>query len=120
MFATMKPVQSSQARFAIVQMVLGTDMNNHFTDLASFKAHCLFDHGEEAQTHTLKIQKMKMALHVADIGNPTKENSVCVKWADCILAEFFNQGDKVSPILSKQFHLLHPHVGGLCRSASRG
>jgi hypothetical protein len=108
-FSTMKPVQSSQARFAIVQMVLGTDMNNHFTDLAGFKANCLFDHGDEAQTHTLKIQKMKMALHVSDMSNPTKRNDICVQWADCILAEFFDQGDKeltqgleISPMCNRE------------------
>jgi len=33
-------------------------------------------------------------LHSADISNPCKNFSICQKWADVVMVEFFRQGDK--------------------------
>lgn len=35
-----------------------------------------------------------MALHAADVSNPAKSTDVCRKWADKIMVEFYQQGDK--------------------------
>lgn len=35
-----------------------------------------------------------MALHAADVSNPAKEIDMCKTWADRIMREFYQQGDK--------------------------
>ncbi|ETO24128.1 3'5' cyclic nucleotide phosphodiesterase [Reticulomyxa filosa] len=49
------------------------------------------------------------AIHICDVSNPTKELKACTQWADRIMQEFFNQGDKekalglpVSPMMDKE------------------
>ncbi len=37
---------------------------------------------------------MELFLHCSDISNPFKPFNVCAKWADLVMAEFFDQGDK--------------------------
>ena len=37
---------------------------------------------------------MKALVHAADIGNPTKPFEIAKKWAENVVMEFFDQGDK--------------------------
>lgn len=37
---------------------------------------------------------VQMALHAADVSNPAKATDLCRKWADKIMVEFYQQGDK--------------------------
>mmetsp|Transcript_132130 Transcript_132130/g.423257 ORF Transcript_132130/g.423257 Transcript_132130/m.423257 type:complete len:754 (-) Transcript_132130:20-2281(-) len=37
-------------------------------------------------------------LHLADISNPLKPFSICRAWAQCVLEEFFSQGDKLQEL----------------------
>jgi cAMP-specific phosphodiesterase 4 len=37
---------------------------------------------------------LQMALHAADVSNPAKSQEQCCVWAERILVEFYQQGDK--------------------------
>ena len=37
---------------------------------------------------------LKGLVHAADIGNPTRPFDIAMKWAENIVSEFFDQGDK--------------------------
>ena len=37
---------------------------------------------------------IELILHCSDISNPFKPFEMCAKWADLVMAEFFDQGDQ--------------------------
>ena len=37
---------------------------------------------------------LKGLVHAADLGNPTRKFEVAKQWAECIVMEFFIQGDR--------------------------
>uniref|UniRef100_K3WMW0 PDEase domain-containing protein n=1 Tax=Globisporangium ultimum (strain ATCC 200006 / CBS 805.95 / DAOM BR144) TaxID=431595 RepID=K3WMW0_GLOUD len=41
-----------------------------------------------------KIEQLEMALHAADVSNPAKSTAMCKIWAERIMQEFYQQGDK--------------------------
>merc|ERR1719330_877176 len=41
-----------------------------------------------------KLLVLKVGLHLADIANPAKPQSICTFWARRVVQEFFEQGDK--------------------------
>ena len=41
-----------------------------------------------------KAYLMKALVHAADIGNPTRPFEIARKWAENIVSEFFDQGDR--------------------------
>jgi hypothetical protein len=71
-------------------MVLATDPSRHFTDLAKFKSMFTSRKIEESN----KSHLLDMLMHAADISNPSRPWKLCQKWADLVLQEFFNQGDR--------------------------
>ena len=78
----------------IVNMVLGTDMGKHFDELAKLKT--LVDSTEflvGSKSDDDKIFLLTIAVHLADLSNPTKRWLVSKKWAILVYEEFFTQGD---------------------------
>eukprot|EP00240_Pyramimonas_obovata_P000044 CAMPEP_0118927152 /NCGR_PEP_ID=MMETSP1169-20130426/4683_1 /TAXON_ID=36882 /ORGANISM="Pyramimonas obovata, Strain CCMP722" /LENGTH=1094 /DNA_ID=CAMNT_0006868857 /DNA_START=516 /DNA_END=3797 /DNA_ORIENTATION=- len=105
-----------EARKIIISTVLHTDMIHHFEMVTELEAF-LAGHREALAGGKLDMRSLKPAerqfvlnviLHAADISNPVKPFIVYNKWADCVLREFFKQGDQerakemaVSPMMDR-------------------
>jgi hypothetical protein len=72
-------------------MVLATDMSKHFSDLGKFKIRVGSDNFDPSDED--KMECMNMAIHMADISNPSKKWSISLNWIELLFEEFFAQGD---------------------------
>lgn len=117
-FKNTNPEDVSAIRSTVIQMVLGTDMQFHFSMLANLKTRVetetarvekarsallesgnefvvpkpqpqIFDQHEEKDL----IMLLEAALHCADLGNPAKRHDIMNKWTQRVTEEFFQQGD---------------------------
>jgi calcium/calmodulin-dependent 3',5'-cyclic nucleotide phosphodiesterase len=98
-------------RRELIDVVLATDMAQHFARVGNFGKLSSQLHGssdwkndDEAMT-SLRA----MTLHAADISNPTKPLAVAQQWSARCLEEFFAQGDMerklglpISPMCNRQ------------------
>jgi len=99
-FKGMDPDEFIKCRRFITEAVVGTDMVLHFGKLDEIKRllpiktplNDELSKDEKFMSHSWKI--MKFMMHVADISNLAKRNSVSVQWTNRVLEEFFLQGDK--------------------------
>jgi len=84
--------ERKQFRKLVIEMVLVTDMAVHFTFLASFKRK--LGVGINVNDPEDRLDVFRMAIKVADVSNPAKPIASACRWTDCVMAEFFAQGDK--------------------------
>eukprot|EP00808_Paulinella_micropora_P008644 g53425.t1 len=109
-----------RARKQIVEMVLHTDMKHHFGMLASIQSKIAAEKAivdatkkgtelppprDSTKPQQKKTQMfansnsedmlllLKVILHVADLGNPAKPETIMTIWTARITEEFFRQGD---------------------------
>ncbi|KAL2911343.1 isocitrate dehydrogenase (NAD(+)) idh1 [Polyrhizophydium stewartii] len=84
-----------QMRSIIVEMVLATDLTQHFSLLTAFKKKVVtagtFD---PAGSQEDRLTLMQMLMKCADVSNPTKSWPLYKEWVSRITEEFFNQGDR--------------------------
>lgn len=107
-FSGMTDTQWRESRKIILPCILGTDMTAHFSQIKDVQAFHVAN-GEEIKTFTsgntdvipapfLDAEKrlfmMVISLHCADISNPYKNFPSCKKWAELIVVEFCEQGDR--------------------------
>ncbi|KAI8814794.1 hypothetical protein BJ742DRAFT_784433 [Cladochytrium replicatum] len=85
--------QFKDARKFIINMVVATDMSQHFTYINKLKS--------KIAASALKLEEpadralvLEMAIKCADLNNPTKSIEACKRWAFRVMEEFFKQGDK--------------------------
>eukprot|EP00516_Mucochytrium_quahogii_P004862 CAMPEP_0203749716 /NCGR_PEP_ID=MMETSP0098-20131031/4163_1 /ASSEMBLY_ACC=CAM_ASM_000208 /TAXON_ID=96639 /ORGANISM=" , Strain NY0313808BC1" /LENGTH=630 /DNA_ID=CAMNT_0050638809 /DNA_START=2265 /DNA_END=4157 /DNA_ORIENTATION=+ len=110
----------SEARETVIQMVLATDMSNHFVGVERFNSDVVpyFEtnskrgrakHVESIGSLTSNINEeihdddlapigirrtlLKTTLHCADVSNAAKSPRLCQRWAMLVQDEFFKQGD---------------------------
>ena len=99
--ADMEVSDRKLVRSTVIELILGTDMTNHFVHLEEFKellatngplffADGLSNVGAWAD-HTKPA--MRMLLHACDISNPCKPWAQSVRWGRMCVDEFFAQGD---------------------------
>eukprot|EP00397_Hematodinium_sp_SG-2012_P003774 GEMP01003782.1.p1 GENE.GEMP01003782.1~~GEMP01003782.1.p1 ORF type:complete len:1012 (+),score=152.37 GEMP01003782.1:411-3446(+) len=102
--------QYKESRRICVEVILHTDVIQHFGMVKSLNIlyqvnselfdYCDLDYplsSEEVALYKNPESKkllMNMFLHTADVANPCKSWPVCRAWAELILEEFFQQGDK--------------------------
>lgn len=80
--------------------------------------------GERDDIPALAIEKerhaiLELVLHCSDISNPLKPYDLCAKWADLVVEEFFQQGDRersggleISPMCDRnQVNLCNMQMG---------
>jgi len=103
-FANFSDMEWKEARRVIIGSVIATDMSHHFTMVSELDV--FFDINEAALTGTMEQRAvlfdngknrqflLNAWMHAADISNPGKNFSICSKWADVVMQEFFDQGDK--------------------------
>ncbi|KAH8266587.1 hypothetical protein KR018_001834, partial [Drosophila ironensis] len=75
-------------RSLIIEMILGTDMTNHFQQMKAMRNLLTI------QEATIDKQKaLSLVLHCCDISHPAKQYGVHNRWTMLLLEEFFRQGD---------------------------
>ncbi|QDZ18091.1 3'5'-cyclic nucleotide phosphodiesterase [Chloropicon primus] len=94
----------SKLRALVIELVLATDMGNHFDLISRFNS--TYDDSEEFEGEpqsrfALDLEDqadkeliLKIAMKVCDIAHSTKNEELHVKWSSSMQKEFFEQGDK--------------------------
>ncbi|KAK3287662.1 hypothetical protein CYMTET_4844 [Cymbomonas tetramitiformis] len=105
-----------EIRKIIIGCVLHTDMTHHFAMVSQvdlfYELHSeQLARGDPFSSFCKAEDRQflfNMLLHSSDISNPVKPLNVYEKWADCVLGEFFMQGDleksknmPVSPMMDR-------------------
>ncbi|CAI2359069.1 unnamed protein product [Moneuplotes crassus] len=88
--------QNREIRKFMVDLILATDMANHFNKMFALEQRVAQDDFD-----TSGIDKelcTEFIFHISDISNTSKPWPVCKKWIDKLFIEFFNQGDKEKEI----------------------
>ncbi|KAJ3222868.1 cAMP-specific 3',5'-cyclic phosphodiesterase 4D [Chytriomyces hyalinus] len=97
-----------QIRETVIEMVLATDLSQHFGLLASFKNKIAqtFDPKECREDRVILL---KILMKCADVSNPTKEWPIYFPWCERVQEEFMRQGDlekslnlPVSPFMDRE------------------
>jgi hypothetical protein len=73
-----------------IQLILATDMSQHFILLAKFKTRMNQLSPENSQD---RLELMKIILKSGDVSNLTRPFPIAKKWAERCLSEFHHQGD---------------------------
>ena len=81
-------------RKIILENILGTDMTKHGAIQGEVKAISELPEDQREMDGKNKAYLMKALVHAADIGNPTRPFEIARKWAENIVSEFFDQGDR--------------------------
>ncbi len=92
-FEGLKIDQFSSIRKLIIQLVLATDISQHFQSLNKFKAKVTAGNlkfEEQSDRHLV----LEMMIKLGDISNPTKPMDQSLKWSSLVMEEFFKQGDR--------------------------
>eukprot|EP00927_Polykrikos_kofoidii_P029468 TRINITY_DN25483_c0_g1_i1.p1 TRINITY_DN25483_c0_g1~~TRINITY_DN25483_c0_g1_i1.p1 ORF type:complete len:637 (-),score=121.29 TRINITY_DN25483_c0_g1_i1:130-2040(-) len=91
--------QWSLLRHHVIDMVMSTDMANHFASVGDFRK-LVEEYGQSPADWMSSEDSMSkfrsMVLHTADISNPAKAMCIAERWATRALVEFFRQGDEES------------------------
>uniref|UniRef100_A0A915Q0W1 Phosphodiesterase n=1 Tax=Setaria digitata TaxID=48799 RepID=A0A915Q0W1_9BILA len=90
-FAALTREEFATLRQATVEMVLATDMSRHFEYLTKFQQVVSNLKENDENTNNVSLTICRMLIKCADIGNPTREWSLCEKWAMRIVEEYFDQ-----------------------------
>jgi hypothetical protein len=103
----LEPDARKEIRGVIIDAILATDMSAHFHLVGQLKAKIAASGVHEAGRQDVMLL-IKLALKCADISNPAKARGLYIRWADLVMEEFFNQGDrekelgvKVSPFMDR-------------------
>ncbi len=92
----------------VIDLILGTDMSQHFAVMGQVKTKIAAANGDLAvKTEDMGLYT-KLAIKCADVSNPAKPRETYLRWADRIMEEFFRQGDRekelglpVSPFMDR-------------------
>eukprot|EP01080_Neovahlkampfia_damariscottae_P012744 gene12744-6936_t len=91
--------ENHEFRKIFIELVLSTDMSQHFTFLSKFKSFSTNKTINEFN-ELEKLELMKLILKASDVGNVTRPFLVARKWAKLCIREFISQGD-----LEKKYNL---------------
>uniref|UniRef100_A0A8C4N4I9 High affinity cGMP-specific 3',5'-cyclic phosphodiesterase 9A n=1 Tax=Eptatretus burgeri TaxID=7764 RepID=A0A8C4N4I9_EPTBU len=90
-FASLEPDVTQKLRRGMVSLILATDMARHGEILKGFNEKTeSFDFNNPEHTGILKMVLIKCC----DISNEVRPMSVAQPWLDCLLEEYFMQGDR--------------------------
>lgn len=84
-----RPSLLPQLRFLCINMVLNTDMTEHFNLLGRFQALPLAT--PAAWTLQQWSTVFEMLVHLADLANPSRPRPYAVSWAEKVITEFVGQ-----------------------------
>ncbi|KAJ1557085.1 hypothetical protein HK405_000880, partial [Cladochytrium tenue] len=93
-FAALTTDEYDEMRKIVIRLIMSTDMAKHFEYLTKFKAKLAIPTFGRLDTPDNRLSVMEMAIKCGDLNNPTKSPALAAKWVDCIMEEFFRQGDR--------------------------
>eukprot|EP00727_Mastigamoeba_balamuthi_P009120 m51a1_g4830 putative 3 -cyclic-nucleotide phosphodiesterase rega (874) ;mRNA; f:185180-188187 len=92
----------------VSQLVLATDMSRHLEITSQFSTRVTTGKVDGANKAD-RLLVLQMMIKAADVSNPTRPWTACSRWAQCVMSEFFGQGDRereegltVSPFMDRQ------------------
>jgi hypothetical protein len=97
-FSKLKTDQFVVLRKIVIQLVLATDLSQHFQIINKFKQR--IQNGLKLEEVSDRSLCMEMSMKLGDLNNPTKPFQQSQKWAICVMQEFFmqvsiiNKGDR--------------------------
>ncbi|KAG2382961.1 hypothetical protein C9374_004928 [Naegleria lovaniensis] len=95
LFVNMNNHQFEYLRELIVEMILATDISQHFLIVGQMKSNDIFNHEKfTIERKECLLALLKVLIKCADVSNPTKRFPVYGQWLDRIMNEFYNQGDR--------------------------
>jgi len=104
-FECMEMTTYQQMRGMVVELVLATDLKQHFAILASAREAFGREEGTRDQTFSSRML-LTLAFKASDVAHAAKSTSLHKAWSDRIMSEFFLQGDrerqlglKISPFM---------------------
>lgn len=83
-----------EVRKMVIELVLATDMANHVDIMNQFANRRKTAEGLDLGSKEDRLLAMKLVIKCADISNPARPKCIYQKWVDCVMEEFFQQGDK--------------------------
>ena len=93
-FENFEATEYKKIRKQMISCVLTTDMSHHNESL-DFMKNYLNENNRNSEFIEKNRQKfMNLVIHSSDISNPTKNFDVYFKWAQLVVEEFYQQGDK--------------------------
>jgi hypothetical protein len=90
-YSSLSSANYTRIREQIINMVLNTDISQHFSTLSQFKNKFITSRAIAGEEKPLCFQ---MLIHAADISNPSKPWEICFRWTELVMTEFWAQGDK--------------------------
>ena len=96
-FCGMNSENYKQMRKMMISCVLFTDMINHKSTgnfLETVINNKNKNNNDKNEEKDIKQGYMNLLIHAADISNPIKKFNIYFKWAQLIIEEFLQQGDK--------------------------
>eukprot|EP00002_Diphylleia_rotans_P019375 TRINITY_DN374_c0_g1_i3.p1 TRINITY_DN374_c0_g1~~TRINITY_DN374_c0_g1_i3.p1 ORF type:complete len:791 (-),score=133.34 TRINITY_DN374_c0_g1_i3:753-3125(-) len=101
-----------ELRDTMIEMVLATDMANHFAIMGQFKSQLQSDFNPHERPS--KLLMLRVAMKCCDIGHTTKSLELHKNWTQRVSEEFFLQGDKeleigipISPFMDRRSEKIH-------------
>lgn len=95
LFVNMNNHQYEYLRELIVEMILATDISQHFLIVGQMKSNDIFNHEKfSIERKECLLALLKVLIKCADVSNPTKRFPVYGEWVDRIMNEFYHQGDR--------------------------
>ncbi|KAJ3190824.1 hypothetical protein HK101_008336, partial [Irineochytrium annulatum] len=96
--ATLDRSEYRAVRDGVVEMVLATDLAQHFQVLTNFRKKVLVGPGAKGGFDPRNVREdrtllMQMMMKCSDVSNPTKPWSLYSEWIRRITLEWFRQGD---------------------------
>ncbi|KAI9358881.1 hypothetical protein DFJ73DRAFT_640136, partial [Zopfochytrium polystomum] len=107
--STLDQTDYKVVRECVIDMVLATDLSQHFAVLTMFKKKVLTaDKFDPTSTREDRMLIMQMMMKCSDVSNPTKAWPEYSRWIDRICQEWYLQGDRekalglpVSPFMNR-------------------
>jgi hypothetical protein len=90
-YSDLTPADFARMRALMIEMVLSTDIVQHFSLISQFKSK--FPAPKEICLDEKNLC-FQVLIHAADISNPSKPWDLCFHWTDLVMQEFWAQGDK--------------------------
>merc|ERR1711871_1004385 len=85
--------QRNLVKKTMIQIIIATDMANHFTNLQKFNS-MIEERGRDVTRWNDTVAALEHLVHTADVSNVTKPMRIAHMWTDRVLEEFFAQGDR--------------------------